>query len=243
MTYGSIAPSTRKSYDSIWKTWTLFMQICHHNPSEDQINCTDITQQQLLKLLLMLLTSIPGILSGLKNNLVLRFVPLEAFDNSLLVAMKASVKSVEFKCFNSGTLVPSSSMHSICWASVEIVRFTIQHRLSTTRLLMIPHEHTTPQRPFPLLSSYPPLPRVPHSSRRHCATVFGLHPQWSNPIRMAASTVLRASGGDDDDILYLGRWKCRKQVPTSLIFQGTSTKNNNKVLCLAQLCSLLQISI
>jgi len=96
MTYGSIAPSTRKSYDSIWKTWTLFMQICHHNPSEDQINCTDITQQQLLKLLLMLLTSIPGILSGLKNNLVLRFVPLEAFDNSLLVAMKASVKDLPY---------------------------------------------------------------------------------------------------------------------------------------------------
>ena len=100
MTYGSIAPSTRKSYDSIWKTWTFFMQIYHHNPSEDQINCTDITQQQLLELLLMFLkkalTSIPGILSGLKNNLVLRFVPLEAFDNSLLVAMKAAVKRLPY---------------------------------------------------------------------------------------------------------------------------------------------------
>ncbi len=93
-------PDAVEEYDSIWKTWTLFMQICHHNPSEDQINCTDITQQQLLKLLLMFLkkalTSIPGILSGLKNNLVLRFVPLEAFDNSLLVAMKASVKDLPY---------------------------------------------------------------------------------------------------------------------------------------------------
>jgi len=44
---------------------------------------------------------------------------------------------------------------------------------------------------------------------------------------MAAPTELRASGGDDGDILNLGRWK---QVPTSLIYQGTSTKNNNRVL-------------
>ena len=36
-------------------------------------------------------------------------------------------KSVEFKCFKTGNLVPSSRMHSICWTSVEIVRFTNQH--------------------------------------------------------------------------------------------------------------------
>ena len=76
---------------------------CHHNPSADQINCKNITQQQLLELLLIFVaycvdilkkapTSIPGFLSGLKNNLVLRFVELAAFDNSLLVAMKADVK-------------------------------------------------------------------------------------------------------------------------------------------------------
>jgi hypothetical protein len=83
------------------------MQTCHHNPSEDQINCTNITQQQLLELLLMFVTycvnvlkkaptSIPGILSCLKNNLVLRFVPLNAFDNNLLVAMKAAVKRLPY---------------------------------------------------------------------------------------------------------------------------------------------------
>jgi hypothetical protein len=49
-----------------------FMQTCHHNPSEDQINCKDITQQKLLELLLMFVAycvnvlkkapiSIPGI--------------------------------------------------------------------------------------------------------------------------------------------------------------------------------------
>jgi len=142
-------------------------------------------------------TSIPGILSALKNNLVLRFVPSDAFDNNLLVAMKAAVKrlpysprvrlpctytmvlyiiqrntqqhgtkdqfmlavgvgmayylclraseyasktktpdpeshqfdskSVEFKCFHMAHLVPSCHMHSTCWTSVEIVKFTIQH--------------------------------------------------------------------------------------------------------------------
>ena len=41
-------------------------------------------------------TSIPGILSGLKNNLVLRFVHLKVFDNSLLVAMKAAVKRIPY---------------------------------------------------------------------------------------------------------------------------------------------------
>jgi hypothetical protein len=72
MTYGSIAPSTRKSYNSTWRKWTVFMQTCHHNPSEDQINCKDITQPKLLELLMFVAycinvlkiapTSIPGIL-------------------------------------------------------------------------------------------------------------------------------------------------------------------------------------
>ena len=44
---------------------------------------------------------------------------------------------------------------------------------------------------------------------------------------MAAPKVLRASGGDDSDILNFERWK---QVRTSLIYQGTSTKNNNRLL-------------
>jgi hypothetical protein len=45
---------------------------------------------------------------------------------------------------------------------------------------------------------------------------------------MSAPTVLRAAGGDDGEILTLGRWK---QVPTSLIYEGTSTKNNHQWLC------------
>ena len=273
-------------------------------------------------------TSIPGILSGLKNNLVLRFVPLEAFDNNLLVAMKAAVKrlpysprvrlpctynmvlyiiqhntqhpenkdrfmlavgvgmayylclraseyvsktkipdpeshqfdskSVEFKCFNSSNLVPSSRMHSICWTSVEIVRFTIQHAKNIKKGHGVPIWFSTkednadaiaflqlvylwsrmstrlPDDPFLSYRSdsgtiHCLVYATVHDAIAQCATVFGFNPQWFKPhsLRMAAPTVLRASGGDDGDILSFGRWK---QVPTSLIYQGTSTKNNNRVL-------------
>jgi len=199
MSDGTLSPAANNYNGSI-----VFMQTCHHYPTDDQINCKAITHQQLLGLLLMFVAycvnvlkkapiSIPGILSGLKNNMVLRFVQLEAFDNSLLVAMKAAVKrlpysprvrlpctyimvlyiiqqntqnhgfmlavgvsmtyclclraseyvskstipdpeshqfdfkSVEFQCFITSNLIPSSNMQSICWTSVEIVRFTIQH--------------------------------------------------------------------------------------------------------------------
>jgi len=68
-----------------------------------------------------------------------------------------------------------------------------------------------------------------HDAIAQCATVFGFYPQWFKPhsLRMTAPTVLRAAGGDDGDILNFGRWR---QVPTSLIYQGTSTTNNNRVL-------------
>ena len=46
-------------------------------------------------------------------------------------------------------------------------------------------------------------------------------------IRMASPTALRAAGGSDGQILNLGRWK---SVPTSLVYQGSSTKNNKGVL-------------
>ena len=209
-------------------------------------------------------TSIPGILSGLKNNLVLRFVPLDAFDNNLLVAMKAAVKrlpysprvrlpctytmvlyiiqqntqqhgnkdqfmlavgvgmayylclraseyasktktpdpeshqfdskSVEFKCFHSSNLVPSSRMHSTCsackkhqeraWRPYMVFnkgRQRRRNRLSTTCLLMVTHEHTAPRRPLSLVSyqlGYHPLPRIRHRSRRHCAVC---HSIWFQP--------------------------------------------------------------
>lgn len=340
MTSGSVAPSTRKAYNSIWKKWTVFMQTCHHNPTEDHINCKGINQQQLLQLLLMFVaycvnvlktapTSIPGILSGLRNNLVLRFVPLDAFDDSLLVALKAAVKrlpysprvrlpctysmvlyiiqqntqhhgtkhhfmlavgvsmayylclraseyvskstipdpeshqfdskSVEFQCFNTTTLIPSSGMRSICWTSIEIVRFTIQHAKNVRRGYGIPIWFSTnednpdaiaflqliylwarmstrlPDDPFLSYRSDMGILHClvyanVHNAIAQCAIVFGFDPQWFKPhsLRMAAPTVLRAAGGDDGDILNLGRWR---QVPTSLIYQGTSTTNNNRVLC------------
>jgi len=39
----------------------------------------------------------------------------------------------EFQCFHTNNLVPSSSMSSICWTSVEILRFTIQHAKNIRR--------------------------------------------------------------------------------------------------------------
>ena len=39
--------------------------------------------------------------------------------------------------------------------------------------------------------------------------------------------LLRAAGGSDRAVLFLGHWKC---IPTSLTYQGTSTANNNRML-------------
>ena len=39
--------------------------------------------------------------------------------------------------------------------------------------------------------------------------------------------VLRAAGGSDRDVLFLGRWK---SVPTSLTYSGSSAANNNRLL-------------
>ena len=72
-------------------------------------------------------------------------------------------------------------------------------------------------------------------SRARCAVDFGFNPKWFKPhgVRKSVPTILRAAGGDDDgDILVYGRWK---QVPTSLIYQGSSTTNNNRLL--RQVCN------
>jgi hypothetical protein len=64
---------------------------------------------------------------------------------------------------------------------------------------------------------------------KECAIAFGFDPAWFNPhsVRMAAPTVLRAAGGSDRDVLFLGRWK---GVPTSLRYQGSSAANSNRML-------------
>ncbi len=155
---------------------------------------------------------------------------------------------MEFKWFNTSNLVPSSSTHSICWTSVEIIRFTIQHAKNIKTGHGVPIWFSTKEDnanavaflqlvylwsrlstrlPDDLFLSY-----RSNSGTIHClvyATVFGFDPQWFKPhsLRMAAPTLLRASGGDDSDILKLGRWN---QVPTSFIYQGTSTQNSNPVL-------------
>ena len=60
-----------------------------------------------------------------------------------------------------------------------------------------------------------------HQAITKCAK--DLNPAWFKPhcIRMASPTTLRAAGGS------LGWWK---SVPTSLVYHGSSTKSNNRVL-------------
>jgi len=110
-------------------------------------------------------------------------------------------RSVEFKCFSTNYLVPSSSMHSICWTSVDIIRFTIQHAKNIRRGHGVPIWFSTrepntdanaflqlvylwsrlstrlPDDPF-LSYRYTPLPSVYHSSRRHRALCYNL---WFQP--------------------------------------------------------------
>jgi hypothetical protein len=336
---GSVAASTRKLYNSIWKKWTVFMQTCHHNPSVDTIACKNINQQELLELLLMFVaycvnvlkttpTSIPGILSGLKNNLGNRLVVVDAFTHILLSNMKTAVarlpytprislpctysmilhiirkntdsgftkdqfmlanmritfafafelraseyasrtkvpdpeshqfdsKSVEFKCFGSTELIPSSRLHTIRWTNIEIIRFTIQHAKNIRKGYGVPIWFSTQEPnedavaflqlvylwahmsqrldddPFLSYRSNGTLHCLVytsvHSAIAQCAAEFGFNPKWFKPhgVRQSTQTILRAAGGDDGDILVYGRWK---QVTTSLIYQGTSTKNNNRLL-------------
>jgi len=147
-------------------------------------------------------------------------------------------KSVELKYFTDSNLVPSSSMHAICWTSVEIVQFTIKHAKNIRRGHGVAIEDNPDATAFLQLvylwsrmsTRLPDCSIVPtRAPSVGSSTVFGFHPKWFKPhsIRMVAPTVFRAAGGDDGDILNLGRWK---QVPTSLIYQGTSTKNNNRLL-------------
>jgi len=102
MAASSVALSTQRVYASTWKKWTVFMKTCHHNPTNDDISCKYIYQQQLLELLLMFVaycvnvlhtspTSIPGILSGLKHGMILKLVTVEAFDHCMLKAIKSAI--------------------------------------------------------------------------------------------------------------------------------------------------------
>jgi len=59
MTNGSVAPSTRRVYNSTWKKWTVFMQTSHHHPTDDQINCKDISSHQLLKAMKVAVARLP----------------------------------------------------------------------------------------------------------------------------------------------------------------------------------------
>ena len=167
-------------------------------------------------------------------------------------------QSVQFQCSDQPTLIDSCSMRRISWARVKLIKFTIQHAKNiraghgvpiwfTTddadegataflQLVYLWAHMSTRQPDDPFLSYRSPdgllhclLYTQVHSAITKCAADFGFNPKWFKPhsVRMAAPTALRAAGGSDGQILTLGRWK---GVPTSLVYQGTSAKSNNRIL-------------
>ena len=335
----SVAVSTQRTYASALKKWRVFMQVCHHHPTEDFINCHGMTEMDVVRLLLMFVTfcldtlgqkppTIPVILSGLRHHfkVTMNIVANSAFDNSLLVAMKAGIsrldyvpttrmpctfdmvqyiiqrntavgftkkdfvkavavamayylclrsseyvsrtatpqeeahqfdsQSVEFQV--NGRLIASHQMQRYKWHQVELVKFTLQHAKNIKGGFGVPIwytvEHTDPdsvaflQLTFLWSQMSTRLPDDPFLSFRsasghlecltyktfqktikECAVAFGFNPDWFNPhsVRMAAPTALRAAGGSDRDVLFLGRWK---SIPTSLTYSGSSAANNNRLL-------------
>ena len=167
-------------------------------------------------------------------------------------------RSVEFQCTGIPQLVPSSSMVTISWSRITLIKFTIQHAKNVRKGYGIPICFTTEGTTGDALEFLqlvylwahmntrdPDDPFLPHRSRTgrltclvytqvhqaisKCAADFGLNPEWFKPhcIRMASPTALRAAGGSDGQVLSLGRWN---SVPTSMVYQGSSTKSNNRVL-------------
>ena len=139
MANGSVAPSTRCVYNSTWKKWTVFMQTSHHHPTDDQINCKDISSHQLLELLLMFIaycvnvikaspTTIPGILSGLKNTLMMKFVTLDAFEHVMLKAMKAAVARLPY--------TPRIRLPCTYSMVLHIIDQNTQHGFTTAELML-----------------------------------------------------------------------------------------------------------
>ena len=85
------------------------MQVCHHHPTEDFINCQGLTEMHFVRLLLMFVTfcldtlnqkppTISAILSGLRHHfkVTMNTVANTAFDNSLLVALNAGVSRLDY---------------------------------------------------------------------------------------------------------------------------------------------------
>lgn len=131
----SVAPSTQRTYNSTWKKWIIFMQLHAHNPSESTINCTDVSQHNLLQLLLMFISycldvlqasppSIPGVLSALRYNLRLRLANCDVFDNPLLTSIKAGVARIPYQ--SSRTRLP---------LTFEMVQWIIQQRTAPDQTL------------------------------------------------------------------------------------------------------------
>ena len=165
-------------------------------------------------------------------------------------------ESIEFVCSNK--FVPSHLMATKRWREVTDIRFTIQHAKNiksghgvpvwfstddededATAFLQLVYlwAHTsTRQAADPFLSFRTPSGQL-HCLRyvtlqaaiKECAAAFGFNPDWFNPhsARIGGPTAAAAAGEQKEVIMVYGRWK---SVPTSLVYQRSSTKSNNRML-------------
>ena len=167
-------------------------------------------------------------------------------------------ESVEFTCSGSDVFVPSHLMHRHRWSEVRNIRFTVQHAknikighgvpiwFSTNEVdadavaflqLVYLWAHTTKRSNTDPFLSYRMADGTLHCLRyitlqaeiKESAVAFGLNPDWFNThsARIGGPTAAAAAGEQKETIMVYGRWK---SVPTSLIYQGSSTKSNNRML-------------
>ena len=167
-------------------------------------------------------------------------------------------RSVEFNCTGIPQLVPSSSMITISWSRITLIKFTIQHAKNVRKGYGIPICFTTEGATGDALEFLqlvylwahmstrdPDNPFLSHRSRTgrlsclvntqvchaitNCAKDFGLNPAWFKPHCIRmASPTALRAAGGSD-----GQILCLgrwKSVPTLLVHQGSSTKSNNRVL-------------
>ena len=134
-------------------------------------------------------------------------------------------------------LVPSHLMHNFQWKQIKLVKFTLQHAKNIKGGYGVPiwfavngleqdavmilqlvflSAQMSRQKPDPFLSHRTTADclecltyKTFQATIKECAVAFGFKPAWFNPhsVRMAAPTVLRAAGGTDREVMFLGRWK------------------------------------
>ena len=162
-------------------------------------------------------------------------------------------ESVEFTCSGADVFVPRHR-----WSEVRNIHFTVQHAkyikighgvpiwfstdeddAYTSDFLQLVYlwAHSTKRSNTDPFLSYRIADGTLHCLRyitlqaeiKESAVAFGLNPDWFNPhsASIGGPTAAAAAGEQKEPMMVYGRWK---SVPTSLIYQGSSTKSNNRML-------------